>query len=311
MATTSGNGRVLPKLIGGGVVAVILLLLLAWIFNFADTQANRVGLQYGGGVVEDKKFKNVIAAGTTNTLIGPGDTVYTYPIDQRSYIIGGEGADTSSEDEVTVVSKDNVRLGVRVQVYFTLNQKQETLRQFHERIGLKTQAYEDEGWSLMLKDYFRPQIDRALAAVGTQYNWVELYNNEAKKVEFQSKAATAFTRLLPDAVGGDYFCGPAYTGANDCGELSFTIQKPTPLDKGIIDGIEAKQRAELARQAQEQKNQQIQVELQSVRSQVALLGSQGYLLKSAIESGRIQFMVIPQNGNVSVPIPTTATQSPR
>lgn len=310
MATTPTKTGCLPKAIGGGIGAVILILFLFWVFNFADTEANRVGLHYGGGVVEDKKFKSVIPAGTTNTLIGPGDTVYTYPIDQRSYIIGGEGADTASEDEVTVVSKDNVRLGVRVQVYFTLNQKQDTLRQFHERIGLKTSAYEDEGWSAMLKDYFRPQIDRALAAVGTQYNWAELYNNEVKKSGFQAKAATEFTRLLPAAVGGDYFCGPAYKGDNDCGELSFTIQKPTPLDKGIIDGIEAKQRAELARQAQEQKNQQIQVELQSVRSQVALLGSQGYLLKSAIESGRIQFMVIPQNSNVSIPVPTP-TQTPR
>ena len=82
------------------------------------------------------------------------------------------------------------------------------------------------------------------------------------------------------------------------------------MDKGIIDGLEAKQRAELAKQAQEQKNQQVNVELQSVRQQVAMLGSQGYLLKTAIESGKIQFMVIPQNGNVSIPVPTP-TQAPR
>ena len=48
------------------------------------------------------------------------------------------------------------------------------------------------------------------------------------------------------------------------------------------------------------------VELQSVKRQVAMLGGQGYLLKSAIESGKIQFMVIPQNGNVSIPVPTPA-----
>ena len=35
-----------------------------------------------------------------------------------------------------------------------------------------------------------------------------------------------------------------------------------------------------------------------------MLGAQGYLLKSAIESGKIQFMVIPQNGNVSIPVPS-------
>ncbi|QNE18812.1 band 7 protein [Kribbella qitaiheensis] len=303
----SKGGNVKMKVIGGLVLAVIALIILFNIFNFASTDANRIGLHYGGGVIEDKKFKSIVPPGSTNKLIGPGDKLYTYPIDQRSYIIGGAGADTDNADEVTVVSKDNVRLGVRVQVYFTLNRDPKVIQQFHERIGLKTDAYTQAGWDAMLQSYFRPQIDRALAAVATDYLWNELYNNEARKTKFQSAAATKFTELLPAAVGGDYFCGPSYTGGNACGELSFTIQKPTPLDKGIIDGLEAKQRAELAKQAQEQKNQQINVELQSVKQQVALLGSQGYLLKSAIESGKIQFMVIPQNGNVSIPVPTPTT----
>jgi SPFH domain / Band 7 family len=309
--TKAKNAGCLGKVIGGGIAVVVLFGFLMYLFNFASTDANRIGLHYGGGWIEDKKFKGIIKAGTTRQLIGPGDTVYTYPVDQRSYIIGGAGADTSPEDEVTVVSKDNVRLGVRVQVYFTLNQDESKLRSFHERVGLKTEAYEDSGWETMLQGYFRPQIDRALAAVATQYNWAELYNNEAKKTQLQAGAAKEFTRLLSDAVG-DFFCGPAYDGKNACGSLSFTIQKPTPLDKGIIDGVEAKQRAELARQAQEQKNQQVQVELRSVRSQVQLLGPQGYLLKSAIESGKIQFMVIPQGSNVSVPMPIvpTPTQTP-
>jgi len=292
------------KVIGVLIAIVVLLIILFNIFNFASTEANKIGLHYGGGVVEDKKFKSIIPPGSTNKLIGPGDTLYSYPIDQRSYIIGGAGADTENADEVTVVSKDNVRLGVRVQVYFTLNRDKAVIQSFHERIGLKTDAFEERGWNNMLQSYFRPQIDRALAAVGTSYAWAELYNNEKAKAQFQTAAAKEFTRLLPAAVGGDYFCGPSYTGNNGCGELSFTIQKPTPLDKGIIDGLEAKQRAELARQAQEQKNQQVNVELQSVKQQVAMLGANGYLLKTAIESGKIQFMVIPQNGNVSIPVPT-------
>ncbi len=304
------RGSVKGKVIGGIIGAIVVLIILFNLFNFASTDANRIGLHYGGGVIEDKKFKSIIPPGSTNKLIGPGDNIYTYPIDQRSYIIGGAGADTDNADEVTVVSKDNVRLGVRVQVYFTLNREESVIKSFHERIGLKTEAYTTSGWDDMLQSYFRPQIDRALAAVGTNYAWAELYNNEAKKAAFQTAAAKEFTRLLPAAVGGDYFCGPSYTGGNACGELSFTIQKPTPLDKGIIDGLEAKQRAELAKQAQEQKNQQVGVELQSVKQQVAMLGAQGYLLKSAIESGKIQFMVIPQNGNVSIPVPTPV-QTPR
>jgi hypothetical protein len=308
--TITKRSGVQAKVVAAILGVIVLLIVLFNVVNFADTDANRIGLHYGGGVIEDKKFKSIIPPGSTNKLIGPGDTVYTYPIDQRSYIIGGAGADSATEDEVTVVSKDNVRLGVRVQVYFTLNRDKAVIQSFHERIGLKTDAYTERGWNEMLQSYFRPQIDRALAAVGTNYAWAELYNNEAKKAQFQTAAAVEFTRLLPAAVGGDYFCGPGYTGGNACGELSFTIQKPTPLDKGIIDGLEAKQRAELAKQAQEQKNQQVNVELQSVKQQVALLGAQGYLLKSAIESGKIQFMVIPQNGNVSIPVPTQ-TQTPR
>ncbi|MFI5730711.1 SPFH domain-containing protein [Kribbella sp. NPDC051587] len=304
-AVKSG-GSAKAKVIGGGIVVVLLLIVLFNIFNFASTDANRIGLHYGGGVIEDKKFKSIIPPGSTNKLIGPGDTVYDYPIDQRSYIIGGAGADTDSADEVTVVSKDNVRLGVRVQVYFTLNRDKNVIASFHERIGLKTDAYTERGWNDMLQSYFRPQIDRALSAVATNYNWAELYNNEAKKAEFQTAASKEFTRLLPAAVGGDYFCGPAYNGTNNCGELSFTVQKPTPLDKGIIDGLEAKQRAELAKATQEQTNQRVNVELQSVREQVKLLGPQGYLLKTAIESGKIQFMVIPQGTNVAIP-PGAAT----
>ncbi|MEV0789652.1 SPFH domain-containing protein [Kribbella sp. NPDC050459] len=303
-----GSGKV--KVIGFLILAVIVVIVLFNIFNFANTDANRIGLHYGGGVIEDKKFKSVVPPGSTNKMIGPGDTLYTYPIDQRSYIIGGDGADTDAADEVTVVSKDNVRLGVRVQVYFTLNRDKDVLKSFHERIGLKTEAYEEQGWNDMLQSYFRPQIDRALSAVATNYGWAELYNNEKMKSQFQSAAAKEFTRLLPAAVGGDYFCGPGYNGNNDCGELSFTVQKPMPLDKGIIDGLEAKQRAELARATQEQKNQQVQVELQSVQQQVKLLGANGYLLKSAIESGSVQFMVIPQNGNISIPVPTTTSQQP-
>ena len=306
-AKVRSGGSAKAKVIGGLIVAVIVIIALFNIFNFANTDANRIGLHYGGGVIEDKKFKSIVPPGSTNKLIGPGDTMYTYPIDQRSYIIGGDAADTDAADEVTVVSKDNVRLAVRVQVYFTLNRDKNVISSFHERIGLKTEAYEERGWNDMLQSYFRPQIDRALAAVATNYGWAELYNNEAKKAAFQTAAANEFTRLLPAAVGGDYFCGPGYNGSNDCGELSFTVQKPTPLDKGIIDGLEAKQRAELAKATQVQKNQQVNVELESVKQQVAMLGAQGYLLKTAIESGKIQFMVIPQNGNVSIPVPTTPT----
>lgn len=89
VATAAKGGSVKAKVIGGLIVGVIALIILFNIFNFASTEANKIGLHYGGGVVEDKKFKSIIPPGSTNKLIGPGDTIYSYPIDQRSYIIGG------------------------------------------------------------------------------------------------------------------------------------------------------------------------------------------------------------------------------
>ena len=145
VSTATAKGA-LGKVVGVVIGIIVVIIALVKIFNFANTATNEIGLHYGGGIIEDRKFKSIIAPGSTNQRIGPGDTFYVYPIDQRSYIIGGAGADSSAEDEVTVVSKDNVRLGVRVQVYFTLNRDPAVLQNFHERIGLKTDAYTDSGW---------------------------------------------------------------------------------------------------------------------------------------------------------------------
>ena len=205
-----------------------------------------------------------------------------------------------------MVSKDNVRLGVRVQVYFTLNRNKDVLKSFHERIGLKTEAYEDERLERHAAELL-PAADRPGAGRGRDQ--LRLGRALQQRDEEVGVPVRARPRSSPGCCrppsAATTSAARAYNGNNDCGELSFTIQKPTPLDKGIIDGLEAKQRAELAKATQEQKNQQVNVELQSVKQQVAMLGAQGYLLKTAIESGKIQFMVIPQNGNVSIPVPTT------
>jgi len=231
---TSTSKLPLGKVIGAGVAALAVIVVLASTVNVADTAANQIGLHYGGGLVEDKTFKGIVPVGTTNKIIGPGDTVYLYPIDQRSYIIGGAGADTGQDDEVTVVSKDNVRLGVRVQVYFTLNRTPKTVELFHERIGLKTEAYSGSGWDRMLAQYFRPQIDRSLAAVAVDYTWQELYNDETKKAEFQNAAAKEFSRLLPQAattsVGRPT---PAATPAASCPSRSRSRRHSTrPSSRG-------------------------------------------------------------------------------
>jgi hypothetical protein len=145
---------------------------------------------------------------------------------------------------------------------------------------------------------FRLGLPVIVLLVGTVWFAWSSYRRSA--IAEQSVAElTAETKALPREV--------AVTADLMLADIRRLIQRPAPMDKGIIDGLEAKQ---LAKQAQG--TELVNVELKSVKRQVALLGSQGYLLKSAIESGKIQFMEIPQNGNVSIPVPTpSATTSPR
>lgn len=261
-----------------------LMVLTLGACGLASNEANQIGLQYGGGVVENKEFKGVIPPGATNDTIGPGDSVYNYPIDQRSFIVGGHGDENgNADDAIQVVSSPDsgsVRMNVPVQVYFTLNQKTETLVRFHENIGLKTHAYFDgdssEGWDKMLRNYFRPQMERALQSAASGYAMAALRNNEETRAEFQQKAADEFTRLLPVAIGGDYFCGPQYTGKNECGEVSFTVQKPEPVNKDVAESLEQVQINEQRRLAQVAENLRIEEQLKAQQNQVVTLGQEGY-----------------------------------
>ena len=52
-----GGGSVKAKVIGGIILVVIVIIVLAGIFNFASTDTNRIGLHYGGGVVEAEEVQ--------------------------------------------------------------------------------------------------------------------------------------------------------------------------------------------------------------------------------------------------------------
>lgn len=126
-----------------GLVLSILLL-----GGCASTAANEVGLSYGGGIFENKRYQKIIEPGATNTFVGVMDPNYNYRIDQRSWI----GRDCSEPDcadrpAVEFVSKDGIRMKAPVDIYFTLRQDEETLRRFHEEIGLKTRRGPSAGGS--------------------------------------------------------------------------------------------------------------------------------------------------------------------
>ena len=57
-------------------------------------------------------------------------------------------------------TSDRVTVSYQVAVYYKLNTDE--LRAFHEQLGLRYQAYTDDGWDALIADTLRQQIEAAL-----------------------------------------------------------------------------------------------------------------------------------------------------
>ena len=93
---------------------------------------------------------------------------------------------------------------------------------------------------------------------------------------------------VKQAMGGAYFDG-----------FAPTIQKPE-IPQDLSDSLRAAQVAVQQNKAQQERNVQVQSELESIKALVAVLGPDGYNTYQAIKDGRIQVVTIPQGSSVVV-----------
>lgn len=289
---------------------VLAVALLATGCGLSSSDPDEIGLVYSGGIVEDKTFQKILKPGSTNNSTGYGSKTYKYPITQRTFIFdaGWEGQRQLEPDErsvdapaLQIVSKDNIRLAAPAQLYFTLRWGNEKiLRQFHEKLGFKTDAYTDDGWVAMLDQYVAPTAQRAAESAGLKHNWRDLYTSEEVRKEFARDTITAFKAGLEDVVGGNYFCGPKYDGeTDDCDDFTLQIGKPTPPEK-ILTAIEDTERAREAALAQIQENERIRQQVLGEQELVRLYGPYAAMVLKAIESGKVQTFIIDNEGRSSV-----------
>jgi hypothetical protein len=289
-----------PRKLGLALAALVLAGALA-ACSYADSAINERCVLYSGGTFEEKEFRKVLEPGRTMDGIGVGDAYYCYRTDQRSYIADAND-DMGDTGPVSVVSNDDLRLLVEYQLYFKLNQETDVLRRFHENLGVKTQAWKQEGWVQMLREYFEPQISRALEAAALNYNWRDLYASEETRAAFNADTVRRVKENIKSVIGEDYFCGPGYDGpGDDCGDFTFTVAKPRVENQEVVAAIESEQTAAARTIAQEQENQRIAKELEAQRTIVELYGPQGALIWEAIKNGQIQMMVVPDGQSVAVP----------
>lgn len=269
-----------------------------------NTEPDEASIVYRAAMGSATKFEKCIGP-SSREGVSNSDNSWTYPSGQRTFdFTGGKESESAP---LTVVSKDNIQLTVPGFSTFALNTSCDTLRQFHERIGLKFSAYfysteqpdySEAGWVKMLGVYFKQPLDRALDAASQEFGWKELYNDPAAKQKWEQRVGELAGQFITEAGGGQFFCAPNYTGKGECGQITLTLQKPQP-PANLVEALAASEAAKAQNLAQQQINTKVDTELESMKKLVELLGPHDYVLWQAVNKGQVQF-VVDGDGKTSV-----------
>lgn len=259
---------------------------------------DEAGLEYDAGAFSATTFSNCVSPGSRE-YHGPGDQVYLYPAGQRTFeFAANEDAEIG---QATVVSKDDLELQVTGLVTFSLKTDCDTLQQFHERIGIKYEAYEYDGWVRMLRDYIGHPLERALDDATKAFAWRDLYTSAETKGTWERAVGELLAKYIAEQGGEAFFCSPVYTpgSTGDCGDPQLTIQQPVPPEP-VRAALTDTQRAIEATRAQGEENVRVTTELEAIRSLVAVLGPDGYVLYQAIKDGKVQVVPVPNGVGVNI-----------
>lgn len=251
---------------GSFIVGFILLVftVVSVFFSVHKTEADKIGLSYGGGLFEGRHFQGTVQPGSGLRFIGWYDKFFEYPTTQRNYIISrteGEG-DRGVPDAILAPSSDRVEVSFEVATFFKLNTNK--IKEFHETIGLKYHAWEDKGWDNMLRDYFRQPIQTTLQEISRKYPVEKLYADGAVKAEIEATFGQQLKDTINRLVGGEFFCGPTFTGGAECPNFSFAVKNiDVPAD--VKNVFRANQTSAAAIRTKENEVQQGRLEAERKR----------------------------------------------
>lgn len=244
------------------------------------------GISYDAGPFASTSFQGCIPPGTRDWS-GPFDEGYGYPNGQRTFSFNAtEGAESPP---IASTSKDGQVMTVSggLTFYFTAADCKK-LREFHEKIGKKFGAYDDDGWKKMLAFYVGNPVQRAMDEATLKYNWKELYQDAAKKALWEKEMATLSGVYVRQVAGADYF-----------EKMAFIIRMPEP-PKEIVDAMTATQTAVERNKAQQAENTRALTELDSLKELAKVLGPQGAILYKAIQRGDISVVPVPVGSNLNI-----------
>jgi|SRR5215211_60270 len=292
------RGLVILVLILVPILVIALLPVAAGAFK--KTPRDKFGISYGDGPIEGVHFQRTVEPGTGLFFNGWFDKLYLYPADQRNYIVSkvkGQGS-TKGADSIIAPSRDRVPVEYQVAVYFKLDS--DRLRDFHEQLGLKYQAYTSSGWTRLIQDTFRQQIENALQAETRRYDVADIYANADLLVQIQTEVQRSLKERLVNALGGDYFCGPTFKAGGKCSEPIFVIKK-ADVPKDVAKAFQDNRTSEVQVLTKQNEIQQRQAEAEAITA--LNISGEDYVLLRGIESGQIKFWVVPANNGLALQAP--------
>lgn len=272
---------------------------------FGRVPKDRIGITYGGGPIEGVHFQRILDPGHGLFFNGFFDSLYLYPSDQLNYILadtpGKDGKDGTT-DSVVAPTSDRVSVSFQVAVYYRLNT--DLLRPFHEQLGLRYQAYTTSGWNRLIADTLRQQIEAALQEQTRRYEVADLYGDAELLVKIQNEVQSTITARLEAALGRRFFCGPTFERGGECGDPTFVIKR-IDIPKAVADAFESNRTSEVLIATRENEVRQREAEARAIAviNEALAANSQAYVLLKAIESGKINFWVIPEGGDIDLTAP--------
>jgi regulator of protease activity HflC (stomatin/prohibitin superfamily) len=309
----SGNGERKPirvsrktAVVAALILVPILLVALVPVVTgaFQKTPRDKYGLSYGGGPIEGAHYIRTVKPGSGLFFNGFFRELYLYPADQRNYIVSkvkNQGS-TQSRDSIIAPSRDRVPVEYQVAVYFKLDS--DRLREFHEQLGLKYQAYTDSGWSQLIQDTFRQQIENALQAETRRYDVADIYANADLLALIQREVTQSLKQRLVTALGADYFCGPKFKPGGTCSDPTFVI-KSADVPKDVVKAFQDNRTSEVQILTKQNEIQQREAEAQAISA--LNISGQDYVLLRGIEAGQIKFWVVPANSGLALQAGAGAT----
>jgi len=283
------------KSIRAGVIAASALSLvsLTACANL-ETQGDVVGIRYSGGAIFPEAIEFKECQGKSEQHFGAaGDNTYTYPVGQRTFKFSNDPGSDSPPLTTSAPGPNGgqpIEMQVSGTVFFTPKFANcDTLRKFHETIGLKYRAWIDngfEGWNEAIGVYIKDPTDRTVDNESLKSDWIKLSSNAEAKHQWETNVTTELPKLMEQSGGGEFF------------HIDYVIlQKPdlpANVKSAIADTEAARQQAQTAEQV---KNAAasfpggVQAYQEYQRNQA---------VNKAIESGNVKVIPVPAGSPIMV-----------